>query len=59
MHILLLNVKRISTFALPKMEIMSKKKEVIFDVLIEIPKGSRNKYEYDFVLNKIRLFLKP
>ncbi len=24
------------------------------DVLIEIPKGSRNKYEYDFVLNKIR-----
>ena len=25
-----------------------------FDVLIEIPKGSRNKYEYDFVLNKIR-----
>ncbi len=25
-----------------------------FDVLIEIPKGSRNKYEYDFVLHKIR-----
>lgn len=25
-----------------------------FDVLIEIPKGSRNKYEYDFTLNKIR-----
>ena len=25
-----------------------------FDVLIEIPKGSRNKYEYDFVLKKIR-----
>ena len=25
-----------------------------FDVLIEIPKGSRNKYEYDFELNKIR-----
>lgn len=25
-----------------------------FDVLIEIPKGSRNKYEYDFDLNKIR-----
>ena len=23
-----------------------------FDVLIEIPKGSRNKYEYDFELNK-------
>lgn len=25
-----------------------------FDVLIEIPKGSRNKYEYDFNLKKIR-----
>ena len=25
-----------------------------FDVLIEIPKGSRNKYEYDFELTKIR-----
>ncbi|NAS13940.1 inorganic diphosphatase [Poritiphilus flavus] len=25
-----------------------------FDVLIEIPKGSRNKYEYDFALKKIR-----
>ena len=25
-----------------------------FDVLIEIPKGSRNKYEYDFSLKKIR-----
>lgn len=25
-----------------------------FDVLIEIPKGSRNKYEYDFKLKKIR-----
>lgn len=23
-----------------------------FDVLIEIPKGSRNKYEYDFELKK-------
>ena len=33
---------------------MSNKKPVTFDVLIEIPKGSRNKYEYDFVLNKIR-----
>ncbi len=28
-----------------------------FDVLIEIPKGSRNKYEYDFDLHKIRLDL--
>ena len=27
---------------------------VTFDVLIEIPKGSRNKYEYDFTLHKIR-----
>ncbi|GAA3513821.1 inorganic diphosphatase [Aquimarina addita] len=25
-----------------------------FDVLIEIPKGSRNKYEYDFEIKKIR-----
>ncbi|MGA1225859.1 MAG: inorganic diphosphatase [Tamlana sp.] len=35
---------------------MSEKKfkKVTFDVLIEIPKGSRNKYEYDFTLHKIR-----
>lgn len=33
---------------------MSSKKRKTFDVLIEIPKGSRNKYEYDFVLHKIR-----
>lgn len=33
---------------------MSAKKQLTFDVLIEIPKGSRNKYEYDFVLHKIR-----
>jgi len=33
---------------------MSAKKKVTFDVLIEIPKGSRNKYEYDFTLHKIR-----
>jgi inorganic pyrophosphatase len=33
---------------------MSLKKRKTFDVLIEIPKGSRNKYEYDFVLHKIR-----
>ncbi|MFY0712532.1 inorganic diphosphatase [Seonamhaeicola sp. NFXS20] len=33
---------------------MSKKNDLTFDVLIEIPKGSRNKYEYDFTLNKIR-----
>ena len=33
---------------------MSTKKPLTFDVLIEIPKGSRNKYEYDFTLHKIR-----
>lgn len=34
---------------------MNKKEEILsFDVLIEIPKGSRNKYEYDFDLHKIR-----
>lgn len=33
---------------------MSDLKIGTFDVLIEIPKGSRNKYEYDFTLNKIR-----
>ena len=33
---------------------MNSKKSKNFDVLIEIPKGSRNKYEYDFVLHKIR-----
>ncbi len=33
---------------------MITKEETTFDVLIEIPKGSRNKYEYDFELNKIR-----
>jgi inorganic pyrophosphatase len=30
------------------------KGKLTFDVLIEIPKGSRNKYEYDFDLHKIR-----
>ena len=33
---------------------MNLKENTTFDVLIEIPKGSRNKYEYDFDLNKIR-----
>jgi len=33
---------------------MSAAKQKSFDVLIEIPKGSRNKYEYDFELKKIR-----
>lgn len=33
---------------------MGPKGKTTFDVLIEIPKGSRNKYEYDFELKKIR-----
>ncbi|AOW20614.1 inorganic diphosphatase [Urechidicola croceus] len=33
---------------------MTINKQKTFDVLIEIPKGSRNKYEYDFDLKKIR-----
>ena len=33
---------------------MQTKNNQTFDVLIEIPKGSRNKYEYDFTLKKIR-----
>ncbi|MFD0862792.1 inorganic diphosphatase [Sungkyunkwania multivorans] len=33
---------------------MSAKERQVCDVLIEIPKGSRNKYEYDFELKKIR-----
>lgn len=33
---------------------MTVKNQTTFDVLIEIPKGSRNKYEYDFDLKKIR-----
>lgn len=33
---------------------MTAKERQTVDVLIEIPKGSRNKYEYDFDLKKIR-----
>lgn len=33
---------------------MTAEKIKSFDVLVEIPKGSRNKYEYDFKLKKIR-----
>lgn len=33
---------------------MSAAKLTSFDVLIEIPKGSRNKYEFDFDIKKIR-----
>ncbi|MGB1042882.1 MAG: inorganic diphosphatase, partial [Tenacibaculum sp.] len=33
---------------------MTAKERKTVDVLIEIPKGSRNKYEYDFDLGKIR-----
>lgn len=50
----MLYVKGFSTFATQKRINMSKKNNVTFDVLIEIPKGSRNKYEYDFTLHKIR-----
>ena len=35
-------------------EDMTAKEKITFDALIEIPKGSRNKYEYDFDLKKIR-----
>ena len=35
-------------------EVKEQKNKLTFDVLIEIPKGSRNKYEYDFTLHKIR-----
>jgi len=33
---------------------MTAEKVTTFDVLIEIPKGSRNKYEYDFKLKRMR-----
>lgn len=33
---------------------MANEHSTTFDVLIEIPKGSRNKYEYDFELQKMR-----
>jgi inorganic pyrophosphatase len=42
------------TFALLKYDVMNAAEVTSFDVLIEIPKGSRNKYEYDFRLKKIR-----
>ena len=32
--------------------------ELIIDVMVEIPKGSRNKYEYDMEARAIRLELK-
>ncbi len=52
---MLFTLKVFSTFAAQnRIEDMTKKKDLTFDVLIEIPKGSRNKYEYDFTLNKIR-----
>jgi inorganic pyrophosphatase len=51
----LLKASVFSTFAaLNRNKNMTKKKDLTFDVLIEIPKGSRNKYEYDFTLHKIR-----
>jgi inorganic pyrophosphatase len=33
---------------------MTADKITTFDVLIEIPRGSRNKYEYDFELKRMR-----
>ncbi|MCW2118650.1 inorganic diphosphatase [Flavobacterium sp. 7A] len=33
---------------------MSAEKTITFDVLIEIPRGSRNKYEYDFEIKRMR-----
>lgn len=41
-------------FAILKTKKMIKEKYKTFDVLIEIPRGSRNKYEYDFKLKRIR-----
>jgi|TARA_R110002020_G_scaffold35107_6_gene106148 inorganic pyrophosphatase len=38
----------------PLNEKKERKMSESFDVLIEIPKGSRNKYEYDFELKKVR-----
>ena len=46
--------KSLKVVFLQKNKNMSAKKQTTFDVLIEIPKGSRNKYEYDFTLHKIR-----
>jgi len=40
--------------SLKKYKNMTAEGKLTFDVLIEIPKGSRNKYEYDFDLKKIR-----
>lgn len=33
---------------------MAANKIITFDVLVEIPRGSRNKYEYDFEMKRIR-----
>jgi inorganic pyrophosphatase len=33
---------------------MTADKLTTFDVLIEIPRGSRNKYEYDFEIKRMR-----
>jgi len=48
----LYNTQSFCYFCKPK--ILSKAKIMTFDVLIEIPKGSRNKYEYDFDIKRIR-----
>lgn len=54
MELQLLKTKLFSNFVTQINNTMSDDKSLTFDVLIEIPKGSRNKYEYDFTLNKIR-----
>ena len=45
-------------FCSPKIKIKKRKmtadKVKTFDVLVEIPRGSRNKYEYDFELKRMR-----
>ena len=41
-------------FRIIKSSPMTAEQVTTFDVLVEIPKGSRNKYEYDFRLKKIR-----
>jgi inorganic pyrophosphatase len=52
--ILVAQTQTLTYFCSPKNFKMTNKGKLTFDVLIEIPKGSRNKYEYDFDLKKIR-----
>lgn len=48
------NICRVKNYIKNKHKNMSSQEITSFDVLIEIPKGSRNKYEYDFELKRIR-----